>query len=288
MKAKLKLRQFLIACAAMCYVQAYAQDVETKKVHSKHYLSFGLGPSFSTNKHAGFRVEQKSNGTEYQHFVPTGYGQGFSLNLNYTYLINKELGLDFNISRLFGSSFQYENIYYSQGTGFERYKVQSKESFKANVWKFGISFVGRFNYASVSPYFKVGPIISAGNRLKRETTETYTEVTTGHKENGDFEIVSTGGTSFGFQSTVGIDIPLFDKEKLFVELNYTGLSHDFEKYELTKATYNGQNALPYISTDDKKGVYAETVSSTSNDELTFRAPLSSLSIMIGFRVALGN
>lgn len=288
MNIKACIHPLFIACITLCHLQLHAQDTVGQRIIYKHFLSFGLGPSFSTGKHAGSRMEQKASGLEYEEFVPTGYGQGLSLNFAYAYFINKELGFEVNVSRLFGTAFQYQNIYYAEGENKEWYKVQSKESFNAYLWKFGFSFVGRFNYAKVSPYFKIGPILSTGNKLKRKTDETYTEVSSGYKETGEFETVNTGGTSVGFQSTLGIDIPIFDKEMVFVEVGYTGLSHDFKKYEITKANYNGQNMLPYMTADEKSGVYSDVISSSGTDELTFRAPLSSISVMVGLKMALGK
>lgn len=288
MKSTTSLRLLFSACLALGHFQSHAQDSVAQRTIYKHFLSFGIGPSFSTGKHSGSRIEQKASGLEYEEFVPTGYGQGLSLDFAYTYFLNKELGLEVNVSRLFGTAFKYQNIYHVEGENDELYKVQSQESFHAYLWKFGFSFVGRFNYAKVSPYFKIGPIVSTGNKLKRETNETYTEVSTGYKERGEYEVVNTGGTSIGFQSTLGLDIPIFDKEFLFIEVGYTGLAHDFKKYEITKANYNGQNVLPYMSADEKTGVYSDVISSSGDDELTFRAPMSSISVMVGLKMALGK
>jgi len=262
-----------------------ALSQEVKPFYAKHYLTVSVGPSFKTATKQNYSIEQTTDGKEYHHNLDFGLGGGTTLALGYMYMFNKELGIELGYSHLFGSVTKFQNKYIVPNNG-DTYSLLQDNEYKSSINKFNLLLVGKITYQKISPYFKLGVIVSTGNKVTKKVTEDVTFVKTKNKAKGDFEYLNTGGTSFGFNSVLGIDVPITKVGFFFVELNYTALAHSFEKWETKKSLIDGKDNMSTLSSAQRGGYYSETQPSNYSYNLTWKPSLSSFSVMIGLKFAL--
>jgi hypothetical protein len=212
--------------------------------------------------------------------IYSSFGKGLTLGGAFGYMVNKNIGAELGISYLLGGKTKSTS---AQNNG------TSEGTFKANMLRINPTFIIASGLEGINPYAKFGMIIGSGS-ISIEENEYQND---GDEENTKIKL--NGGLAIGYNAAVGAMYSLNSKMSLFGELTMVNMTYAPTKGELTKATFNGIDQLPTMTTRDKEMEFVESYTYDSNNppsedepdqDLKQKTPFGSFGINFGLRINL--
>jgi hypothetical protein len=246
------------------------------------YVTANAGYGFGINK--SMIADLTETATTYTHDQKSlSFGKGINLGGAVGFMFNKNMGAELGLSYLIGGK--------SKSTG--TYLDRTEEStYSGKMFKINPSFIFTSGAGKFNPYAKMGLVVGFGF-FNHEYSVNYTT--------GDVDLTNykyNGGIALGFSSALGATYKLNNNLSLFGELSLISLSYSPEKMTVTKATNNGIDVLPGITTYDKETDFVDsyTVSRTPapiddtkpRQTLKVPFPFGSFGFNVGIRIGLGK
>ena len=268
------------------------------------YISIYSGYSMGINKTSFLENYSESyndnmdNGSETFSFLDYSLGQGLNLGGTIGYMVNDKLGFEIGVNYTKSKSFEGFYKYDEIGFGYRDY-LEEIMGIEGTMTRITPTVIYKLNSKKVSPYVKFGLALGLGTIT---TTETYAaEITVGsmsEKYTSTWMQKSSGGISLGFNSAIGITIPVSKNISLFGEASLTNMSFAPNESEVTEYTEDGIDILNDMSTYEKNTKYEDKFTSGGGnsvfDENVARTELkqpfafSNLAFNIGITLSLGK
>ena len=220
-------------------------------------------------------VSTATSGT--QENVYGTYGAGFNAGLNFGYMFSEHFGLDLAASYIASTPVVFRSVE----------STTSKTTFTSTGSQIRLtpSFVVSAGGEGIKPYARFGVVVPVGGEGSTEV------VTTTGSNVSKTQYKSTGSFSLGFNSAIGVGIPMGEKMSLFGELNLTTLSIKGATNTLVKSELNGTAAdLSIMKKSMLETVYVDkldsSVTTTVDEPTKALAPTSnnnSIGLMVGLR-----
>ena len=261
-------------------------------------INLGYGMGLPTNS-IGASTKADFTGTTYTLEKGT-FGQGLNIGISGGFMFNENIGAELGISYLMGSKKDFNTSTYSMDTSSFSISQTNGTVTLDKIKMIRINPALKITFGDeVKPYIRFGVILGLGTGYSR--TDESTTMTTGlfgDTVSLQSVIEYSGGSSFGFNSAVGVDFTLSDNLVLFGELSFTSLSWSPTKGTITKLIYDGidQTALAiagsleaeYVDSYTKLNITGIPGVPTSNQSLKTYLPFSSFGINVGVMFTFGK
>ena len=243
------------------------------------YISFTTGYGFSTSTANSEEFYNFSSGTNSftVEQVNVSLGKGLSFGGTFGYMFTKNIGTEIRVSWLLGSKTKAEGTW----TG-----GSAEKTISSNMLRVIPAIVIASGLEGFNPYARFGLVVGMGSVLF-EYEET---------DNGDVYVEKekrNGGIALGLNAAIGAIFSLNDNLSLFGEIDMYNLSYAPTKGEVTEATFNGVNDLPYWTTREIKTEFVDSYTyneyspppdSQPRQELKTKLPFGSVGINVGLRI----
>jgi hypothetical protein len=219
------------------------------------YVNINAGYSFSMNSQNFGQVLSQ--------------GKGLNFGGSFGYNFNRYIGVELGFSYLIGGRYK-EKIYdyFSEDLSNNVYRSKSHKinnTLSSNILIINPSLVISPGLARVNPYARLGLVIGTGSVIEDyegTVSEVFVNYTTGYEQYYtdiyNDKLKFKGGISIGLNAAIGAVFTLKDNMSLFSEINIINMLYVPAKVELIKATENGVDLLPYMTTDEiEMNVYNE-------------------------------
>jgi len=215
--------------------------------------------------------------TEEQVFV--SLGKGVNLGGSFGYMFNKNIGAELGLSYLVGGQSTAKDDF-SGGT--------TDYTLSSNMLRIIPSLVISSGMEKVNPYARFGLVLGTGS-VKYEVES---------REDGDLvltDLKMNGGLAVGLHAAIGAIFSLNDKVSLFGEINMINMSYAPTQGEITKASFNGVDQLPMLTTSQKEVEFVDSYTSSFGNpppeslpskELKQKLPFGSIGLNVGLRISL--
>jgi len=241
---------------------------------------YGLGTSKTSVENYGF-TNYTSNPDSYtSEQIFLSLGSGITVNGAFGFMFNENLGAEVGVSYLLGSETEAEDIY-SSGDGVSTYTISS------NMLRVAPSLVFSTNMGGFRPYAKFGVLIGKGTiEYKYEDNDPSDDEYIRHAEFG-------GGIALGLNAGVGANLTLSDNMSVFGEISMDNMTYAPTEGELTKATYNGEDQLPDMTTRQKEIEFVDSYTydysnppsdSEPDQDLKYKFPYGKIGFNFGVRI----
>ncbi len=240
-------------------------------------INAGYGLKMSSQNIPGFYNSTEGSNTDTYEQVNVSLGKGLNAGGTFGYMFNKNIGAELGISYLLGGKSKAKEVYFGGKTD---YTVSAK------MLRINPSIVIASGLDRINPYAKFGLVIGSGSVMYEENDN----------DAGDIEIREmklNGGLAFGLNAGVGALFTLSDKMSFFGEINMVNMSYAPTKGKLTKATDNGVDKLPGMTTRQKETEFVDSYTESSTNppvdsqprkELKQKLPFGSFGINFGLRI----
>jgi hypothetical protein len=243
------------------------------------YITANAGYGFGINKNNITNYSETATSHSYDK-VRLSFGKGISIGGAIGYMFNKNMGAELGLSYLIGGKTKSTYVYTDDTENVTYY---------GKMLKINPSFIFTAGAEKFNPYAKLGMVVGFCS-INRENTENYTT--------GDVSVINykwSGGMALGFYSAIGATYKLNNNLSLFGELNLISLSYAPEKMEITKATQNGTDVLPGMTTYEKEVDFVDNYTvnmvpdyTKPNKAVKINFPFGSIGFNVGIRIGLGK
>jgi hypothetical protein len=211
--------------------------------------------------------------------VNVSLGKGLNFGGTIGFMFNENIGAELGISYLLGGKSEAKDSYPGGTTD---YTISSK------MLRINPSIVIAAGLDNINPYAKFGLLIGSGSIFYEENDN----------DDGDVYVMKmklNGGMAMGLTSAIGATFSLSEKMSFFGEFNMVNLSYAPSKGEITKATYNGVDELPDMTTREKETEFVDSYTlsgenpfpnSQPRKELKQKMPFGSFGVNIGIKFSL--
>lgn len=250
------------------------------------YVGINVGYGFCTsaqnidNDFMSFYNYTAGNNSYTVEQIDVSLGKGLNLGAAFGYMFNKNVGAELGISYLMGGKTEAKDEYDGGMTDY---------SLSATMLRINPSIIvttGTDN--AVNPYAKFGLIFGMGSVLYEFEDNDDGDVTV-------MEFKFSEGLAMGLSAAIGADYSLNDNITLFGEIDMVNMSYAPTKGEITKATYNGVDGLPDMTTSEKEFEFVDSYTyntqnpppdSQPSQELKYRLPFGSVGVKFGVKINL--
>ncbi len=252
------------------------------------YVKAGAGYSFGAGK-SSFYLER--DGDTYSD-KPISLGKGINTCLGAGYMFNKYIGAELAFNYAIGLENTFTSKYTYSGYDGGIAPVDVNVNSETKIKNSGLGLMPALKFVApmgdkLSLYSRFGLVIP----VTEKTIITYDETQTSTLRT-ETSFRKTEVTSFfklGAAAAMGVSCALTDKLDLFAEVNGVWSSFQFKKSTVVKATENGQDILPNMTTYQKETEYnKEHNYVTDNNEpnkpsqqLSDTFPASNIGLTIG-------
>ena len=212
-----------------------------------------------------------SNSGTLRSLVTGSFGNGMTIGANAGIMLTKSFGAELGLSYLHGSSISIPTT--NGNTDLQSQFIQAKPS-----------IILMADLLKIKPYAKFGMNIAKGNIKGKSNITSGSNISYQESE-------LSGGLAIGFQSSLGIQLPIGPKLAAFGELNYQLMSYAPSEGKITKATTNGIDNLSSMTTRDINTVFVESydtsVSSSSTEprkQLKQYYNMNSVGLNVGMKI----
>lgn len=224
--------------------------------------------------------------------VTGSLGSGINFNLAFGYKFNDNFSFELNSQYLNGKKYESSDKYiYSNGSF--TYGATDVSTTSAKALFINPSFIFTGGFGKAAPYGRFGIIIGSPKISGDETFYYNGDGTDSTQRKWEL----SKGISFGFQGAVGMNWKLSEKLDFYTEVNYISMSYYPGEYNLVmdKDLQTGYDNMGSRTAAQKRTVFKRQFDpGVNNDEtkphtaLRESAPLSSISLQAGLRIALWN
>ena len=213
--------------------------------------------------------------------VNASYGKGITPVLGIGYMLNEHVGIELSASYLLGGKIKWNNDGATSTNAFEQ-KATGINILPALV------LMGGSKESKIRPYSRLGLAVSLGPKISETVNRKSTsgQTTTTMDEKWEYKT----NPALGFTGALGLSFKMSKKARLWVEATGVMMSASLKSTEMTEAKVNGIDVLATIDPVDKSWNYVDKLSttSTSNDDLTRKVPLSSMGLAVGVSFSFGK
>ncbi|MGD0712158.1 MAG: hypothetical protein ABR968_13375 [Bacteroidales bacterium] len=287
MKSKIILLLFCSIISTNCLLG--------QKFYFKADFGYGLGlhgSDFVTSSRTYNITLDTTTYYDTYHYKKISFGTGICPSISLGYEISKYFSLEMNIiyfkeaSKVISTDIDYNIVYgYSSSATYQCTFTDRAVYLIPNL-------ILSPNLETINPYFKLGIVFGKGS-MRTDNDDVLYNAFSGSSNpfnHGINEWISYGGISFGFKSTVGLEIYFTDKLKLFGELSYNSISYTPLKAKIKKCTLNGVDQLPSMTVSEKEIVFVDEYSTNTTSDPNNPSPklktsynLNALSLSIGVK-----
>jgi hypothetical protein len=276
--------------------------LQTTNIFSQHvYLNFGTSynfsaaPSFQICNNMDIVTTTGTNsyvsGRNYNLIENISFGNGFQYGGAVGLLISKNFSLELGVNYL--KSNTYEDNYIERHKDYDNFYNQK---FHARMLRFSPSVKISIG-DKIKPYLKTGLIIGLGSKIEVEETINFMSQSNTSNTGMIYQLSNYelhGGLSFGYLSSIGINVELSKKIGIFSEINIITQSWSPKYLSYTKIFQNGRDVMSYVTTDQKEIEFVDALnnavpSSNTDDpsqQLKKSIPFSSIGLNLGIFVYL--
>lgn len=255
------------------------------QTENKFYIKIKGGYNFATSSSVDNRLYMDFNRTDF----PTsseisnakiGLGKGFDFGLNAGYSFNKYLGTELGINYFIGGESSTKSTY---GAQYSKYIISAK-TISVNP-----SLVFRADFTKINPYIKLGFVFG-----KSTFNQDWDLLGVAGDPNQKLDATKkfSGGISWGYNGSFGINYSLTSKMSLFGEAILNKVSYSPKKSSYIKYNVNGVDLLPTLNLKDRETEYVSSYtedytlppSITNNQtkkETSFQVDLSNIGLNFG-------
>lgn len=259
-------------------------------------LYFGFGSAFNLSAGSFFLGSTdytNNNGvTTYKRNKGKGsLGRGLQFDAFGGYMLNKNVSAELGLAYLSGFANKSKDI-----SNTSNYSRESNNALKGTSIRVIPSLKFSNGEGKLKPYCKAGLLIGVISKftITEESSETYfmsPNMNAVSEQKTEF----SGGMSFGFSGSLGVDIKIAEKMNFFAEIQM--ISHDYapKRAEITKYVVNGEDRLPKMDINDKKIEFVDEYSydssipadrSQPSKEIKAFIPFSSVGLHVGLNITL--
>jgi hypothetical protein len=262
-----------------------------KKVNSKFYFGILGGYGFPSAKKNANSINTTNTSST---LADKSYslGKGINTGIYFGTMLSKHLSTELCASYLIGMKSQYD-FYNSSGTsGF----IKDTTTIKGRMIRLIPALKISIGEKRFQLYMKTGLIIGLGARVEEEFIQITQYNTFDYSINYEYK----GGTSFGFNGSLGVNLKLAEKISLFAELSAYYQNWAPKNRTTTKYIINGVDVLPSLTTFDKETEYSSNVTtsydyygrpvdpSKPRQEIKVFKPFSSTGFNVGIQINFGK
>ncbi|NNJ55103.1 MAG: outer membrane beta-barrel protein [Bacteroidia bacterium] len=266
------------------------------------YLNLYTGYAFGINKTSmlenyseSYNYDtEKGNGTS--DFLSYSLGEGLNLGGALGYMVNENLGFEVGVN--YTKSKSFEGSYKAEETSPDydyNYLYEDKSYVQSTMTRITPAVIYQVNNNKASPYAKFGLAIGMGSITFTETeSEEENDGTDNYKSSGSYVAKASGGISIGFNSTLGVALPVSKNISVFGEVSITNLSFAPNEREVTEAKWDGEDYLSDLSVNDKNTEYVDEYTTGTYNEDVPRTELkqpyafSNAAVNIGVKFSLNK
>lgn len=265
-----------------------------KKVNSKFYFGILGGYGFASAKENANSISTINTSSTYTD-KSYSFGKGINTGIYFGTMLSKHLSTELCASYLIGMKSQYDsyNSTYSGTFGFIKDTTTIKGSMIRLIPAIKIS-IGEKRFQL---YMKTGLIIG----LRARVEEEFIQITQSNNFDYSINYEYKGGTSFGFNGSLGVNLKLAEKISLFAELSAYYQNWAPKNRTTTKFIINGVDVLQSMTTYDKETEYSSNVTTSSTSygnpvvdsskprqEIKVYKPFSSTGFNVGIQINFGK
>jgi hypothetical protein len=238
-------------------LESSGQDLKKEKAKEKGwwFMRQQLGFAFCTGSGNRQERQDQSNGASLIHVLPFSYGKGLNLTYGTGYMLNRHFGLEMDLGYSIGFKTTANNFYWVDTVSVP-YTLHQELKVKANVFRLNPSILICTDARRLAPYLKAGIIFgfSSGSSESIENVQ----YSNGKNSYGKFQWKFSGGQTFGYNTSLGINFKDKDGDaNFFIEINHIAMSGTFRKGERTVYMINSVDYLPSLSTYDKEVIFVK-------------------------------
>ena len=258
-------------------ISLFAKNLFAQGAYVHVNAGFGLEMSSQNISYFDFYNNTRGTTTNTNEQVNLSFGKGLNVGGALGYMFNNNIGAELGVSYLIGGKSKAKDIYTGGTTD---YTLSSK------MLRINPSLVIASGFDKINPYAKFGFVIGSGSVI-------YDYI---DNDNGDIEVRKeklNGGLAFGLNAGVGALFNLSENMSFFGEINMVNLSYAPTKKEVKKATFNGANELPGMTTRERETVFVSSyntgdprLDSQPKTELKQKFPFGSFGVNIGLKFIL--
>ena len=245
------------------------------------YLSLYSGYAVGVNKTSMLANYSESynydtdQGSASYSFLDYSLGQGVNLGGALGVMINENLGFEVGVNHTKSKAFEGSDKGEEKSPNYDySYSYENKSVVEGTMTRITPSIIYQVNNDKISPYMKFGVALGIGSI---QTTESYLE-----EEKDGSSVYSykasqvekaSEGISIGFNSTIGVSVPVSKNISVFGEASITNLNFAPNKSEVIEAKEDGQSYLEDLSVRDKNTEYHDKYTTEPYNEDVARKEL---------------
>lgn len=220
--------------------------------------------------------------------VDVSLGKGLNFDGAFGYMFNKNLAAELGFSYLLGAESEARSEYEYTYRGYYdniSYHSLTDYTLSSNMLRITPAVIISSGLVGINPYAKFGLVIGKGT------------IHYDYEENDDDNIYKykeewNGGLSMGFNTAVGANYALGGNILLFGEISMINMSYAPTNGEVTEASYNGEDNLSDMTTNEKETEFVDEYSYSDssspdglpNKELKQNLPFGSLGLIFGIKI----
>ncbi len=223
--------------------------------------------------------------------IDVSYAQGFNFGLIVGYYFNQYLSVEVDANYLIGSEFTARD---EEDDAFFRSTTDYRTS--ANMLRIIPALVISPGFERLDPYARLGLVLGFA-QIEYSQSDVFTDRQSNTTNRTTRSSEYSGSLALGLNGSLGLRYALNNRWSLFGELNLISMSYAPTRGELTEATENGIDVLPFLPTSEKELELVDELQEDFNNPrpdsepsqaLRQHFPFSSIGLNLGIVVHFGS
>ncbi len=291
--ALINLNKSKVAVDVIAEMMKDDKNNTAKKGNSKFYFGIVGGYGFPSAKENAYSYNITRTSSTYT-ARSYSFGKGINTGIYFGNMLSKHLSTELCASYLIGMKSQYDSYNDYYGSHLET-------TLKGSMIRLIPAIKISIGEKRLQLYMKTGLIIGLRTRVVEEYLSTSPYNNGYNNYNYSYNYEYKGGTSFGFNGSLGLNLKLAEKISLFAELSTYYQNWAPKNRTTTKYISNGVDFLPSMTTYDKETEYSSNVTTSSTyygnpvvdsskprQEIKVYKPFSSTGFNVGIQINFGK